>query len=98
MVFRSENDCTVVVIGDCNCGCNNEIRITKYKDEPDEYYLSYHSSKWYEEQHGILWTIKTRLIRAFKSLLGKDYLYMDIAFTKQEYDDFVESLKSMQEN
>lgn len=101
MVFKSENNEEKVIINTCNCGCGSELHIKKYvyEDDPkleDEYYISLHSSKFDEEQLGIFGVLKRRLKRAWYNLIGKDYLYMDIYMTKDDYNEFVKRLKGLQ--
>ena len=61
-----------------------------------EYYLSLHSSKFDEEQQGILSVIAKRIKRAFYNLIGKDYLYMDICMNEREFNEFIGKLKELQ--
>lgn len=98
MVFKSEDNFNKVVIATCNCGCNSELHIMKMKDEPvpTEYYLSLHSSKWDEEQVGIFRIIGRRLKRAWYNLIGRDYLYMDIVFSEDEFNTFINNLRDLQ--
>ena len=101
MVFENKDKIEKVVINTCNCGCGSELHITRYMDTdiPDnkvEYYISLHSSKFDEEQLGIFSVLLRRLKRAFYNLIGKDYLYMDICMSEQEFKDFVEKLNNMQ--
>ena len=97
MIFKNKNNNKQVVIGTCNCGCDNELHITKWEDNPEEteYSLSLHSPKFYEEQVGIFEIIGRRLRRAFYSLIGKDYLFMDVIFSKQEFKEFIEKLQEI---
>lgn len=97
MVFKNEDDKVKVVIGTCNCGCNSELHITHYKEEgmDDEFYLSLHSSKWDEEQVGLFQIIGRRIKRAWYNLIGKDYLYMDIIFNKEEFDQFTKNIVNL---
>lgn len=98
MVFNRKDKEMQVIIATCNCGCNSELHIMHYTNDPDmpeEYYLSLHSSKWDEEQVGIFRLIGRRLKRAWYNLIGKDYLYMDIIFSKQEFNEFVQHLDNM---
>lgn len=101
MIFNNENKTVKIVINTCNCGCGSELRVTRYIDcdVPNnmvEYYLSLHSSKFDEEQQGILSVIAKRIKRAFYNLIGKDYLYMDICMNEREFNEFIEKLKELQ--
>lgn len=98
MVFIKKDKQLKVVIATCNCGCNSELHVTHYTNDPDlpeEYYLSLHSSKWDEETGGIFKILKRRIKRAWYNLIGKDYLYMDIIFNKQEFNEFAQHLMDM---
>lgn len=101
MIFSKADKQETVVIATCGCGCNSEIQIKKFIDEdkevniPDEYYISLHSSKFEEEQAGIFTVIGKRLKRAWYNLIGKDYLYMDILLSEQEFDEFIEKLQKV---
>lgn len=92
---------TKIVISTCNCGCGSELHLTRYIDieVPDnltEYYLSLHSSKFDEEQLGIFGVLKRRLKRSWYNLIGKDYLYMDIVMSEEEFDKFIQELTKLQ--
>lgn len=106
MIFSSESEdknnkmITKMVINTCNCGCGSELHITRYIDTDipntlTEYYLSLHSSKFDEEQLGIFGVLKRRLKRAQYNLLGKDYLYMDIIMSEEEFNQFIEKLQNL---
>ena len=98
MVFSKNNKKydEKIVIATCNCGCNSELHISHFKDEK-EYYISLHSSKFEEEQKGIFDIIKIRLKRALFSLIGKDYLYMDIVMDEYEFNEFITKLVSVKD-
>lgn len=97
MVFCTEKDKERVIIDTCNCGCGSEIQIKCWEDdEPREYYMSLHSSLFEQEQLGPIRVLLRRLKRAWYSLIGKDYLYMDIVFSEQEFKDFIETCKNIQ--
>ena len=92
---------TKMIINTCNCGCGSELHVTRYIDNEipntlTEYYLSLHSSKFTEEQIGIFGVLFKRLKRAWYSLIGKDYLYMDIVMSQEEFNKFVKELQSIQ--
>ena len=106
MIFSNEStdrDSKIVkkmIINTCNCGCGSELHITRYVDTDipntlTEYYLSLHSSKFDEEQLGIFGVLKRRLKRAWYNLLGKDYLYMDIIMSEEEFNQFIEKLQNL---
>lgn len=97
MVFHSEEDKQRIIINTCNCGCGSELQISSWKDDkPREYYMSLHSSLFDQEQLGIFRLIGRRLKRAWHDLIGKNYLYMDIIFSEQEFADFIETCKNIQ--
>lgn len=96
MVFRNENDELKMVINTCNCGCGSELHIKKYVDDiSTDYYISLHSSKFDEEQLGIFGVLKRRLKRAWFSLRGKDYLYMDIGMNANEYKNLIKEMNKL---
>lgn len=99
MIFQNEDDKVKVVINTCDCGCGSELHIQKFKDdciEDTEYFLSLHSSKWFEEQVGIFEKIGIRLKRIWYILRGKDYLFMDICMSSSDFNKFIESLQTLQ--
>lgn len=102
MVFHTESDKERIIINTCNCGCGSELQIKRYVDNeedsklPTEYYMSLHSSLFDQEQLGIFKLIGRRLKRAWHDLIGKNYLYMDIVFSEQEFADFIETCKIIQ--
>lgn len=102
MVFYTDSDKERIIINTCNCGCGSELQIKRWVDEetdpklPVEYYVSLHSSLFDQEQLGIFRLIGRRLKRAWCDLIGKNYLYMDIVFSEQEFADFIETCKNIQ--
>ena len=94
MVFKSNDDISKVIKANCNCGCNAEIQIMKVQDD-EEYYLTFHNSKFDEEQIGVFRLIGMRLKRAWCSLIGKDYKYMEICFSENEIKDFAKLINGM---
>lgn len=99
MIFHTESDKERVIINTCNCGCGSELQIKRWVDEdselPVEYYISLHNSLFDQEQLGIFRLIARRLKRAWCDLIGKNYLYMDIVMSEQEFDDFIETCKNV---
>lgn len=97
MVFHCKENEVSAIIVDCDCGCDSQIRFTKWSSDEPKFLISLHTSRWSEEQHGIFWTIKTRLKRAWYSLIGKDYLYTETLIDSQNFRDLVTLLESLDE-
>lgn len=97
MVFSKEDKELKMLVVNCNCGCDEELQIRKYKwepefDEEDEYYFSIHTSK-FALQKGIFRTIGHRIKLAFKMLIGKEYLLCDIVMKEHEFEEFKQKIK-----
>lgn len=87
-VMRSKSGNDLVV--DCNCGCNDSIKITVDRCDDDMYFfLSYMSGNFYNEQNNTLWQVVRRKLKKIWSVIrSKDYCYSDIVMTKDEFKEF----------
>lgn len=86
-----------LLIANCNCGCDEEIHITKIKNE-QEYYLSLLTSRFYSEQDSLFKIFCKRLKLAFKILFGKQYLLTSLVLNEEDIDDLIQNLKNLKEN
>lgn len=88
-----------IIMANCDCGCNEEIQIKKFTDPEkeisDDYYIEFLTSKFYSEQDGIFKIIKHRLKRAWCSLRGKDYQYMEIYLSKKSFEEFKSKINKL---
>lgn len=96
MVFYNENETEKMVIDTCNCGCGSVFHITRTTDDPEEYYISLHSSNWYSESTSAWDKFKTKMKRLWCVLRNKEYLYMDVCLTPQEFKEFTQKLEELQ--
>ena len=82
---------------DCNCGCNDGIRIRIHKDEFDYYcFWTYTNGNFYTEQgETIFRTIRKKLEKIWAIIRNKDFYYSDILMTKDEFEEFRKYINSI---
>lgn len=96
MVFTQANEDMKVIIVNCDCGCDEEIHIKKYRGDdntPDDYYITISESKFYSKQDGIFRLIKRRLKSIWRAMLGKEYQLCEINITKDDIDKLITVLE-----
>lgn len=82
---------------DCNCGCNDGIRIRIHKDEFDYYcFWTYTNGNFYTEQgETILRTLRKKFEKILAIIRNKDFYYSDILMTKDEFEEFRKYINSI---
>lgn len=94
MVFQNANKDLKQIIVDCDCGCDEEIHIKKYKDDiSTEYYLTICNSV--SSTKGIFRTLWHRLKYAVKILFGKDKHTCEIVMTEIDVRQLVNHLQEV---
>ena len=88
ILSKKDSDCKLVIVN-CNCGCDEEIKIKKFNHSDNEYYLTIHTSKFSYGQKGIFKQILHRLNISLKMLLGKEYLLTELVLNKKEINELV---------
>lgn len=88
-----------VVMADCDCGCDDMIRIKKYTytdtNIAPDYYISICGGKFYTEQVGIFKRILKRIKNSWRALIGKDYKLFEIMITPENIDELIRKLKDI---
>lgn len=100
MIFVGEDKDISVVIANCDCGCDEELHIKRYKSDdntPPDYYISLSEGKFYSKQMGIFRLIGHRLKSAWRVLRGKDYLLCDINIKEENLDKLISALKEIKQ-
>ena len=87
MIFYNQKDEMNVIIVDCDCGCNDMIKITAFDDESNEYYISIISSNFTNQQKGIFKRIGHRIKLAWLMLIGKEYKLNELILTKSDMEE-----------
>ena len=82
---------------DCNCGCNDGIRIRVHKDEFDYYcFWTYTNGNFYTEQgETILRTLRKKWEKIWAIIRNKDFYYSDVLMTKNEFEEFREYINAI---
>ena len=83
---------------DCNCGCNDGIRIRINKDEFDYYcFWTYTNGNFYTEQCEAIWKIfRKKFEKIWAIIRNKDFYYSDVVMTKTEFEEFREYINSIE--
>lgn len=83
---------------DCNCGCNDGIRLKVYKEDPDYYcFWTYTNGNFYSEQGETMWRVfRKKFEKIWAIIRNKDYYYSDVVMTKDEFDEFREYINSVE--
>ena len=97
MAVLKNKDNTELYI-DCNCGCNDGIRIRVHKDDFDYYcFWTYTNGNFYTEQCETVWRIfRKKFEKIWAILRNKDFCYSDILMTKDEFNEFREYINSIE--
>ncbi len=98
MIFVGEDKDISIVIVNCDCGCDEELHIKRFKVDADtspDYYLTLCGSKFYSKQIGIFRLIGHRLKNAWRILRGKEYLLCDINIKEEHIDKLIDALKEI---
>lgn len=97
MAVLKNKDNTELYI-DCNCGCNDGVRIRVCKDDLDYYcFLAYTNGNFYTEQgETVLRVLRKKLEKIWAIIRNKDFYYSDILMTKDEFNEFREYINSVE--
>ena len=95
-VLKNKNGTELYI--DCNCGCNDGIRIKIHKDDFDYYcFWTYTNGNFYTEQgETIFRTIRRKLEKIWAIIRNKDFYYSDVLMTKEEFNEFREYINSIE--
>ena len=83
---------------DCNCGCNDGIRVSIHKDDFAYYCLwTYTNGNFYTEQcETVLKVIYKKLKKIWAIIRNKDFYYSDVKMTKDEFEEFRDYINSIE--
>lgn len=95
-IMKSKDGKNLIV--DCNCGCDEGLRIRINEFDEDTYaILTYTSGNFYKDQKLSCWSIfKLKCRKIWRIIRGKDYCYSEILVSKEEYNelkDFINNTK-----
>ena len=98
MIFVGEDKDVCTIIVNCDCGCDEELHIKRYKADDNskpDYYITLCESKFYSKQVGVFRLIWYRLKNSWRVLRGKEYLLCDINITEEDIDKLISALKEI---
>lgn len=97
MIFANADKDLKMIVVNCDCGCEEEIHIKKYKydDTPSDYYISICEGKFYSMQGGLLHRIGHRLKCIWRAIRGKEYLLCDINIKEENIDELISKLEEI---
>jgi hypothetical protein len=100
MVVSGETKKEKLIIVNCDCGCNEEIHISKYQDVglPNDYYISIMESKFYSMQGGMWSKFKHRIKMVWRAITGKEYKLCEICLTEQDIDNLIQKLENIKKD
>lgn len=95
-VMKSKDGKNLIV--DCNCGCDEGLRIKIHPFDDERYsILTYTSGNFYKDQNMSCWRIfKLKCKKIWRILRGKDYCYSEILLTKEEFEELKEYINSVE--
>lgn len=75
---------------DCNCGCDNGIRLRIDKEDSEWYcFMSYTNGNWYRDSgDSILHVLRKKFRKIWAIIRNKDYYYSEITMSKDDFDEF----------
>lgn len=95
-IFRSDDREELVV--DCNCGCDEGLRIRVNKHSDDLFfvvtYLSGHFA--YTQNETVFGVIKKKLKKIWRIITNQDYCYSEICMTRKDVHELKEYLAEIE--
>ena len=100
MVVSGETKKEKLIIMNCDCGCNEGIYVTKYKELglPNDYYITITTSKFYSEQDKMWTKFKKRLKMIWFAIRGKEYRLCEICITDNDIDELIKKLENIKKD
>lgn len=97
MAVLKNQDGTELLV-DCNCSCNNGVRIRIYNDDYDFYcFMSYTNGQFFTDQNDTLWDVFTKKLKKIWAIIrNKDYYYHEVMMSKDEFNMFKEYINNVQ--
>ena len=88
MISEDQND----LVLDCDCGCDNGIRIRVDRDDSDYYFfISYICGNFYRDREDTFkFVLKKKLKRIWSIIRNKDYHCFDMCINKDDFLKFKE--------
>lgn len=82
---------------DCNCGCNDGIRIRIDKEDYDYYcFMSYTNGNFYRDQDETLWKVFCKKLKKIWAIIrNKDFYYAEVMMNKDEFNEFKEYINNL---
>jgi len=95
-VLKSKDGTELLV--DCNCGCNNGVRLRVDKEDFDFYcFMSYTNGNFYRDQNEtLLRTISKKLKKIWAIIRNKDFYYAEVMMNKDEFNEFKEYINAIE--
>lgn len=93
--MKSKNGKDLII--DCNCGCDEGLRMRISEYDDDSYcILSYTSGNFYKDQNQTVGqVVSTKAKKIWRVLRNKDYCYSEIIMTKDEFKEFQEYIANL---
>ena len=86
-VMKSKDGKDLII--DCDCGCDEGLRIRVKRDNDSYFFLSYTSGNFYKEQGYTVWRVlRLKLKKIWRIIRGKDYCYSEICMSKTDFQEF----------
>ena len=97
MAVMKNKDGTEMYI-DCNCGCNDGVRLRIHKDDLKYYcFWTYTNGNFYSEQGETCWrVIGKKLKKIWAIIRNKDFYYSDVLMTRDEFNEFRDYINSIE--
>ena len=96
-VLKSKDGTELLV--DCNCGCDDGVRIRIYNEEGFDFYcfMSYTNGNFYKEQDEKIFRIICKKLKKIWAIIrNKDFYYAEVMMNKDEFNEFKEYINSIE--
>lgn len=95
-VLKSKDNKELII--NCNCECDEGIRIKIQEFHDDDYsILTYSNGNFYRDQNHTVWNvISLKLKKIWKVIRNKDHCYSEIILSKKDFEELKEYINNIE--
>ena len=94
-IMKSKDNNNLVV--DCDCGCDEGIRIRVGRDDDSYLIVTYLNGNFYRDQNQSFWRVFCKKCKKiWRIIRSKDYIYSEIIMNKDDFKEFKDYINSIE--